>query len=387
MRLRRLDRAVRLTAGLILCLLGAARGGETTQYFPADKPPSAMETQWRVVWGVEPNDGDSEVLYVRKAYFKRGPDEPEIQVLGDCRISEIFVAYNGGHRYFDISGSHGTLVDLGKHALGPVCLAPGRIYGRDGTETTEGPVIAEVHDDQARWISDQNRVRRGQNLSLWATLGGSSYRYIMLFEFRDDGLVGLRLGATAQNLFSTEADWATHVHTACWRINLALDDASETRVSKVWLDPKLSRTEVKPLRKESRIRWRPEQYTRLRVESLKETNGHDPPHLISYELIPYRYGLGRYHGPSEAFTLHDFWVTRFNKNELRFVDLPSYEDRQSLKGRPATLWYQTPVLHKPQDENFGVKGTNPYQGLSITNWAGVELKPRDFFRRTPLYHP
>ena len=80
------------------------------------------------------------------------------------------------------------------------------------------------------------KARRGQTFYLWSVLGGSSYSYIMLYEFRDDGLIGLRLGATAQDLFSSDEDFTTHVHMGCWRINLVLGDAAHTKVSKTRLD-------------------------------------------------------------------------------------------------------------------------------------------------------
>src|SRR5207237_1427760 len=57
-------------------------------------------------------------------------------------------------------------------------------------------------------------------------LGRSSYRYIMLYEICDDGQLGLRLGATGQNLYSSNAESTTHVHGAYWQINIARADAA-----------------------------------------------------------------------------------------------------------------------------------------------------------------
>jgi len=94
---------------------------------------------------------------------------------------------------------------------------------------------------------------RGQELSLWAVLNGANYRYIMLYQFRDDGVVGFRLGATAHNLYSDDADKTTHLHMACWRINVELGDAAKTRVSRVSLDTSAFKTIVEDLTKETRI--------------------------------------------------------------------------------------------------------------------------------------
>ena len=48
----------------------------------------------------------------------------------------------------------------------------------------------------------------------------------------------------------------------------------------------------------------------------------------------------------------------------------------------STLWHHAPVLHVPKDEDFGVNGTQNYDGVAITAWAGCDLKPRNFFSST-----
>jgi len=79
------------------------------------------------------------------------------------------------------------------------------------------------------------------------------------------------------------------------------------------------------------------------------------------------------------------WVTKARPSEIRFKDLDSYENGETLVGAAATVWHHAPVLHMARDEDFGVNGTNPGQGSAITSWAGVEFKPRNFFPSTPLY--
>lgn len=375
-------------AGVAACLLMApAHGaaGEIVQHFPADAPITAMRTQWRVVWGIEKHAGGSEILFIKEAFFKRGPTEREMKVLGDCRLADIFVPYNDGTRIYDISGHAFSLVTLDRHALGPACIKPGVIYKRDGGQSDTGLVAAEVHDGHVRWMNGAEKIRRGQSIALWAVLNGANYRYAILYQFRDDGMVGFRLGATAHNLNSSDADGATHLHMGCWRINVELDDATMTKVSNVGQDTAAGKTVVDDLSKEARIKWDAEKFTRFRVTSTFAVNSHNPAHPISYELIPVRMGSARYGGIGEQFTQHDLWVTRQRAAELRPRDLDRLENAEDIRGSATTLWHHAPVLHVPRDEDFGVNGTNSYEGVAIMTWAGCDLKPRDFFSSTPLY--
>jgi hypothetical protein len=372
-----------VTAAVSLVLLCAtARAGEIVQQFPA---VGNLRTQWRIVWGIENHAGGSEILVVREAYFKRGPTEAEIKVLGDCRLADIFVPYNNGYRIYDISGHNFSLVTLDRRALGPSCVAAGKIYSRDGQVSDTGLVATEVHDGHIRWMNSSETIRRGQSLTMWSVLNGANYRYIILYEFRDDGLIGFRLGATAHNLISSDGDETTHLHMACWRINVELGGASETKVSTVRLDTTAQQLVVSDLQTEARVPWMSEQFTRLRVTSTTRMNSHNPAHPISYELVPDRMGSGRYHGVGEQFTQNELWVTRYRAAELRPRDLDQLENAEAISGQPTTLWHHAPVLHVPRDEDFGPTGTNAGEGVAITTWAGCDLKPRNFFGNTPLY--
>jgi Cu2+-containing amine oxidase len=263
---------------------------------------------------------------------------------------------------------------------------PGSICDRSGEVAKTGPVAVEVHDGQVRWMNAQNVIRRGQGVSVWAVLDGANYRYIMLYDFRDDGTVGFRIGATAHNLNSSDSDTTTHLHMGWWRLHVALGDATRTRVSTVALKTGTmpEKTAVAPVLTETALKWVPEEFTRLRVESTVEKNKHTPAHFIGYDLVPTRMGSGRYTGVGEQFTQNDFWVTRAKGGEVRPRDLPAYTDGEKFDGA-ITLWHQTPVLHTARDEDFGPVGTNAGQGVAITTWAGCDLKPRNFFPSTPLY--
>src|SRR5947207_80011 len=70
---------------------------EVIQAFPSNE---AMKTAWKVQWAVANGYG----LHIQNAWFKRGPQEPWMQVLGDARLSEMFVPYHtGSPRFWDIS--------------------------------------------------------------------------------------------------------------------------------------------------------------------------------------------------------------------------------------------------------------------------------------------
>ena len=59
------------------------------QTFPSN---DVMRTAWKVHWATVDGFG----LYLRGAWFKKGPAEPWLQVLGDARLAEMFVLYHAG---------------------------------------------------------------------------------------------------------------------------------------------------------------------------------------------------------------------------------------------------------------------------------------------------
>ncbi|MEW4566618.1 hypothetical protein AB1L88_02005 [Tautonia sp. JC769] len=354
------------------------------QHFPADGPESAGETRWRIEWSIERHAGGSETLVIRNAWFSRAPGD-EVHVLGDTRVAEIFVPYHNGNRIYDISNFGFRMVDLSPRDLGPMCITPGMICDRSGNQTQSGPVAVEVHDDSVRWMDTANRTRRGQKLEIWCALDAANYRYVMLYEFRDDGSIRARLGATASNLYSSNDDGTTHLHCPIWRINPVLGGRDQLLASEVGIDTNRLRTESRPIREESDFPFEPRRFTKLRVENPGGLNGHSPPNPIGYELIPTLSGTGRYFGLGEEFTRSDFWVTRGDLGELRPRDLPSYSNGEPLIDQPITLWHMAGALHIARDEDFGPVDYDSSDGLAIVAWAGFELKPRNLFSSTPLF--
>src|SRR5262245_51733771 len=74
-----------------------ALANELIQQFPTN---DAMKTAWKVHWATSTGSG----LYIQDAFFKKGPKEPWLQVLGDLRLSEMFVPYHSGSpRFWDVA--------------------------------------------------------------------------------------------------------------------------------------------------------------------------------------------------------------------------------------------------------------------------------------------
>jgi Cu2+-containing amine oxidase len=360
--------------------------GTVTQSFPAGERET--QTRWRVQWAVERHNGmGSEVLVIKSAHFRRTAGEAEVKVLGDCRLAEVFVPYTSPQWFYAVAGQRGSLADLSRDHLGPDGIRPGVLFDRRGREARTGPVASEVRDDHLRWMNRAGRGRRGQALHLWSVLEVGNARYVILYVFRDDGQVGFRLGVTGQNLYHSPEDSTTHVVTGCWRLNVDLDDQAATKVSKVTFNSRLAKTEVCPLACEARIKWDPEQFTLLRIESTRFKNRHDPASFIGYELLTLTTGSARYFSEREKWTLHDFWVTRAKPlgEESTYHELNCYENGESLAGGKPVLWHQASILHQVRDEDFGREGYNADRGVVVTAWTGFDLKPRNLFASSPLY--
>lgn len=232
-------------------------------------------------------------------------------------------------------------------------------------------------------------------MHLWAALRAGNYQYIMKYVFRDDGQIGFRIGATAHNHDNGLDDQYTHAHMGCWRLHVALGDAAKTSIHLV-RNPTSpggatgthTGTKIEKLTKEARIKWNTEEFTRLLILG-EGKNAHQPPNQIGYELVPMGYGSARYFAPSEKFTLHDLWVTRAKPDatppELQYKLLDRYENGESIEGVPTVLWHHAWSVHKPRDEDFGTVNYDRRDGVALTVWAGFDLKPRNFFAKTPLY--
>jgi Cu2+-containing amine oxidase len=350
------------------------RTDEIIQEFPAGGP---MQTAWKVRYHAH-NPGPG--LVITGAWFKTAPRADWVKVLENVRLSEIFVPYNNGTRIYDI-GAQGNY-SLLRHTKADA--------GPTGELLNGGLVVRELRDDGVLW-KYYDKVRRAQDLVLWSTLGAGNYNYMMLYSFRGDGSVTARMGSTGKNLGAHET--TGHMHHACWRIDVDLDDPEHNTVYLVrHLEPKGSKT----ARDESVLfnrgveggaAWNATEFTRLRVECRRK-NGQGKK--VAYDLLPLRPGTARHWGGGEAFTHYDFWVTPARWHEQYYVELPKYvRQRRKIADTNVVLWYLSPAYHLPRDED-GIfvnpeNGRAQVRGVAMTTWCGFELRPRNLFDKTPLY--
>jgi Cu2+-containing amine oxidase len=163
----------------------------------------------------------------------------------------------------------------------------------------------------------------------------------------------------------------------------------------------MGKLNIKEITKESFLDWDPMEFTRIRISNPKYSivpAGKDRPALpISYDLVTTPQGLSRHSRfPDEKFTLHDFWITRLDTPEKMFINLGSYfftangelnPKLQSLDQKNVALWHSSSALHTPRAEDGIVNGKGPNNGQALTYWTTFELRPRNFFLKTPIYRP
>jgi primary-amine oxidase len=374
------------------------------QWFPAQFGAD-KKTAWRISWAYthpEPNRPESNVLYISKAEFKRSPDEDYITVASDLRLSEIFVPYANGERILDITDFEFDLIEASLDDAGPACIIR--------PEKLDKYAIKEVHDDGVRWRGNhegRERVLRGQKMVIWATLDAGNYRYMMEYGFHDDGTITCRLGATGHNLVTMSHGKEPHHHTGCWRIEMHLGDprANQVKLVQFRQNPgdggaRVFESDVNEGLEGSAL-WIPSEFTTLRIENIANSNTHvgtdprvDPNNRIRFDVMPLRWGTGRTNGADdegERFTHFDFWVTVAKtdssgaRQELTYRDVPDYVNGERLADQPIVIWHNSPVHHVPRVEDFGREGFDPRRGVALTMWGGFQLRPRNFFDKTPLF--
>jgi Cu2+-containing amine oxidase len=346
---------------------------EIIQEFPMG---GDQTTAWRVRFSVgRPRPG----LRITGAWFKTNRDAHWFQVIGEIRLSEIFVPYNNGiTRLYDI-GAQGNY-DLLEHTLNDA--------GLNGKLRHDNLVVQELRDRGVLW-KHADKVCRGQELVLWATLGATNYNYILEFAFRCDATICCRLGSTGKNLSDHES--MGHIHNGCWRIDLNVGDKDHNNVAV------LRRSEEQPgvssadtlveyLKIEGGIPWKAEEFTRLRVES-KIRNALGKP--ISYELLPQRIGTARHFAEGDEFTAYDFWVTPVKFDELYYCQVPHYAKQgRNVEDTDVVIWYMSSAYHLPRDEDgifLNPRGLMQVRGVALTTWSGLEMQPHNLFDSSPFY--
>jgi primary-amine oxidase len=350
------------------------------QNFP---PNGAMETAWKVEWDTSTGYG----LYIKSAWFKRGPQYDWLQVLGDARVSEIFVPYHrGSPRFWDVSYDFGlstmTAADAGPH---------GKIHTSKSGSNNIPCVVEELKDRGVIWKSSEG-VRRGHSLVLWACLDAANYRYIMEYGFQDDGCITFRLGSTGRNYSGSE--WDPHLHNAYWRMEVNLggkDDKGKyhnTAQLMERIEPLGEKVKAQTVHtkfnkgKEGWADWDAKKFTMVRVINTKMKNKRGE--YYSYDLMPARMGTSRHFGEDEECSQHDFWVTKANPKELNYQSLPKYCNNENIEDTNIVVWYSAPMHHEPRSED-GMIINDTLVGCTHVGWSTFTLRPSNIFDRTPLF--
>jgi Cu2+-containing amine oxidase len=344
---------------------------EVIQNFPSN---DVMKTAWKVKWATAAGYG----LTIDEAWFKRGPKEPWMQVLGDARLAEMFVPYHSGSpRFWDVSYNF-SLVSLNKEAAGPF----GKLLNNPPN------VVHEVRDRGVMWVDTSTGVRRGQKMCLWACLDAANYRYVIEYGFQDDGTISFRVGSTGRNYSSREFEG--HMHNGLWRVDVNLDGAKDNSVHVMEHlesadEPGKAKTVMRPFNKgvEGFEDWHADRFTMLNITNDKKKNARKMP--ISYDVVPLRMGNARHFGDGEACTQHDFWVTVNRKGEMYYPKVQEYVKKgEKIMSADVVLWHSSACHHEPRSED-GELRDGSMKGATPIAWSGFDLRPRNVFDRTPHF--
>ncbi len=255
-------------------------------------------------------------------------------------------------------------------------------------------VVREYRDRGVVWKDNVHGVRRGKELVIWGAIDAANYMYILSYGFHDDGTISFRVGATGQNLPGHRGE--SHMHNAHWRIDIDLIDGKKNSamVMRHVEDPaSLTAEDVEePFNRgfEGGIDWDPKEFTMVRIESnRKNARGK----TIGYDLMPVRMGSARH---NEGFTQHDFWVTQAHPErplEYLYSNLPALvKDEEPVELADIVLWATSSSHHEPRDEDGKPDsapriwpGDDAWEGSALVMWSGFDLRPRNFFDRTPFY--
>jgi Cu2+-containing amine oxidase len=361
--------------------------GEVIQQFPSKGP---MQTAWKVHWREENGSG----LIIQDAFFKKSPNDPWMQVIGEARLAEAFVPYHrGSPRFWDVSYNFPlcdvTQADAGPHGV-LLSSAPGKMP----------TVVMEVRDQGIAW-KDSAGVRRGEQLVLWGTLSAANYRYIIEYTFRDDGLIRFNVGATGHNYPGSE--WEPHMHNHYWRIDVNLDGPNNNTVELCeHIEPKPGGQKSQALTmhdpfnggQEGFADFNSEKFTMLRIVNTQKKNIRGEP--LAYDLVPYRMGNSRHFGSDkENCTHHDYYVTKSRPSEIYFTKIHDYikspngQQPENVTDTDVVVWYSAPGHHEPRSEDGEMKvtggGNRQFTGATPVMWCTFDLRPRNLWDHSPYF--
>jgi primary-amine oxidase len=345
---------------------------EIIQAFPAN---DAMRTAWKVHYSTAAGFG----LIIDGAWFKKAPKEPWFQVLGDARLSEMFVPYHSGSpRFWDVSYNF-SLIEVGKDEAGPF----GRVLGDPPT------VVQELRDRGIAWVDGTKGSRRGQTMVLWGCLNAANYRYLIEYGFLDDGTITFRVGSTGRNYGSREFEG--HMHNGLWRVDVNVGGPANSVYVMEHIEPDgfeggKARTDHRPFNqgREGFEDWDARKFTMLTVQNGQKNAASKP---VAYDVMTPRMGVARHYGPDEeACTQHDFWVTRNRPGEIYYQKAPKYAEKgESILNTDVVIWLSTAGHHEPRSEDGEMKEKTGFVGATPVMWCGFELRPRNLWDKSPNY--
>ncbi len=355
----------------------AAEPHVVEQSFP---PNGVMETAWKIEWDTVRGHG----LIIKNAWFKTGPKEDWMEVLGDARVADILVPYQPGvPRFWDV-GYNFKMSPLSASDAGPF----GKLHLANNGGSDEPCVVQELRERGVIWKNNHG-VRRGHALVLWGCLHAINYRYLIEYGFQDDGCITFRVGATGRNLQSKE--WVPHMHNYYWRVNMHLGGKGHNtaylmeNVEPRSRDQKLASVTHHKLfndGKEGFADWDAAKFSMLRIVNTQKKNLRGDNH--AYDLMPVRHGTARHNAPNEECTHHDFWVTRARDEEMRYIDVPKHCNNEDIVDTDIAIWYGTSMFHEPRSED-GIMENDVWFGATLVSWSGFTLRPNNIFERTPLF--
>ncbi|HZZ78670.1 MAG TPA: hypothetical protein VFE62_09135 [Gemmataceae bacterium] len=373
--------------------------------FPTNDPEN-WETAWKIVWDMESakqaaargykfgNGGRTVLFTIKQAFFKPGRNAEWIQVLEDAHPQEFYVPYYFRNtRFYDLR-------DVG----GYVKLSPKEGGATSQVLSKAKQVIAELRDTGTAY-KHGNITRRGEELTLLANFAAANYTYMIEYGFRDDGGIVFRHSPTGYNYFP-HFD-ASHMHGSYWHIGMKLGPQGNNTVNQVYSvslprDPKLQgdngKLNIEEVTTEKFIDWHPEEFTRIRVTNpnynILPAGKDRPAYPIAYDLVTYPQGTARHRRfADEAFTLHDFWITRHDCPEKMYTQIANHfrpkngEKREptELDKQNVTIWHSSSGLHTPRAEDGILNGNGTANGQATIYWTVFELRPRNMFLKTPIY--
>jgi hypothetical protein len=392
----------RLIASLILGFAGAllfdasASAGPTCSGVSRIDETLANGARWQLCWAHHDNHG---IIY--SEIFYTPPGSTERMVLADVRLAQIFVPYDdNGARFHDVTdyGAGGTYMA----DLGPDDCPTGSLIRAQGKDR----LCKTIRSRGAAYHANGHQLQ-GSLLELFSVSHIGAYNYIPQLQFGDDGAIDIRMGATGalQRTYTDPAKlpygWLigssdrvgiSHMHNYFFRLDFDLggtsnDDVFE-RVDVVPDGIGSTRTKtITPFTTEGYDDVSPDvlRTWRVRDASLTNENGHP----ISYELAPLESGHRDVGPPSEPFTHHDVYVTRYASDEFyashnnRAELFPNagenvsdfYDPPESLTGEDLVVWYGISFHHIPRDED---------ETRMHAHWNGFRIEPRDWTGTHPL---